>query len=99
MICVLVYVHISRGVIMQTLNFSHTRQNLASTLDAVVDNAMPVIVTRQNKESVVIISMKDYRAMEETAYLMQSEANAKRLNRAIDQLEDGLGKTKELLEE
>ncbi len=84
---------------MQTLNFSHTRQNLASTLDDVVDNAMPVIVTRQNKESVVIISMKDYRAMEETAYLMQSEANAKRLNRAINQLEDGLGKTKELLEE
>ena len=83
---------------MQTLNFSHTRQNLASTLDAVVDNAMPVIVTRQNKESVVIISMKDYRSMEETAYLMQSEANAKRLNRAINQLEDGLGKTKELVE-
>ncbi|MCD6213045.1 MAG: type II toxin-antitoxin system prevent-host-death family antitoxin, partial [Sulfurovum sp.] len=88
-----------RGVNMQTLNFSHTRQNLASTLDDVVDNAMPVIVTRQNKESVVIISMKDYRAMEETAYLMQSEANAKRLNRAINQLEDGLGKTKELIEE
>jgi len=84
---------------MQTLNFSHTRQNLASTLDDVVDNAMPVIVTRQNKESVVIISMKDYRAMEETAYLMQSEVNAKRLNRAINQLEDGLGKTKELIEE
>ena len=84
---------------MQTLNFSHTRQNLASTLDDVVDNAMPVIITRQNKESVVIISMKDYRAMEETAYLMQSDANAKRLNRAIDQLEDGLGKTKELIEE
>jgi len=48
---------------------------------------------------VVIISMKDYRAMEETAYLMQSDANAKRLNRAINQLEGGLGKTKELLEE
>ena len=84
---------------MRTLNFSHTRQNLASTLDSVVDNAMPVIVTRQNKESVVILSMKDYRAMEETMYLMQSQANAIRLNRAIDQLEDGLGKTKELIEE
>lgn len=83
---------------MQTLNFSHTRQNLAATLDDVVDNAMPVIVTRQNKESVVIISMKDYRAMEETAYLMQSAVNAERLNRAINQLENGLGKTKELLE-
>ncbi len=60
---------------------------------------MPVVVTRQNKESVVIISMKDYRAMEETAYLMQSKANAKRLNRSIAQLEAGLGKKRELIEE
>ncbi len=84
---------------MQTINFSHTRQNLASTFDAVVDDCMPVIVTRQNKEPVVIISMKDYRAMEETAYLMQSEANAKRLNRSITQLEAGLGKKQTLIEE
>lgn len=88
-----------KGVTMQTLNFSQTRQNLASTFDFVVDNAMPVMVTRQNKESVVIISMKDYRALEETAYLMQSQANANRLNRAIAQLESGLGKPRELIEE
>ena len=84
---------------MKTMNFSHTRQNLASTFDLVVDNSIPVTVTRQNKEPVVIISMKDYRAMEETAYLMQSEANAKRLNRSIAQLEAGLAKNRELIEE
>ena len=83
---------------MQTVNFSYTRQNLASTFDFVVDNAMPITVTRQNKEPVVIISMKDYRAMEETMYLMQSQANAKRLNRSIHQLESGLGKSRELIE-
>ena len=84
---------------MRTVNFSHTRQNLASTFDSVVDDCTPVVVTRQNKESVVIISMKDYRAMEETAYLMQSQANAKRLNRAIEQLENAQGTTRELIEE
>jgi antitoxin YefM len=84
---------------MKTMNFSQTRQNLASTFDAVVDDCMPIIVTRQNKEPVVIISLKDYRAMEETAYLLQSEANAKRLNRSIAQLEAGLGMQKELIEE
>lgn len=83
---------------MHTMNFSQTRQNLASTFDSVVNDSMPVVVTRQNKESVVIISMKDYRAMEETAYLMQSEANAKRLNRAIEQLETGRGKQHKLIE-
>ena len=84
---------------MRTINFSQTRQNLASTFDSVVDDCTPVIVTRQNKESVVILSMKDYRAMEETMYLMQSQANAKRLNRAIAQLEAGEGKKRELIEE
>jgi len=43
--------------------------------------------------------MKDYRAMEETAYLMQSQANAKRLNRAIAQLEAGEGTQRVLIEE
>jgi len=84
---------------MKTLNFSQTRQNLASTFDFVVENSMPVTVTRQNKEPVVILSMKDYQSMIETAYLMQSEANAKRLNRSIAQLEAGLGKKRELIEE
>jgi antitoxin YefM len=84
---------------MQTINFSHTRQNLASTFDSVVENHIPVVVTRQNKEPVVIISMQDFRAMEETAYLMQSEANAKRLNRSIAQLESGQGTVRELIEE
>jgi antitoxin YefM len=83
---------------MQTMNFSQTRQNLASTFDAVVENATPVVVTRQNKESVVIISMKDYRALEETAYLMQSQENAMRLNRSITQLEEGKGQQRELIE-
>jgi len=81
------------------MNFSQTRQNLASTFDSVVEDCTPVIVTRQNKESVVILSLKDYRALEETAYLMQSEANAKRLNRSIAQLEAGLGTTHKLIEE
>ena len=84
---------------MRTVNFSQTRQNLASTFDSVVDDCMPVVVTRQNKESVVILSIKDYRALEETAYLMQSQANAARLNRAIAQLEAGEGKNRELIEE
>jgi len=84
---------------MNSINFSQTRQNLASTFDMVVNNSTPIMVTRQNKEPVVIMSLKDYKALEETIYLMQSQANAQRLNRAIEQLENGLGKERELIEE
>ncbi len=84
---------------MRTETFSSARKNLASTMDYVVSNHTPVTITRQNKEPVVMISLEDYRAIRETAYLMQSRANADRLNRAIDELESGRGVQKELIED
>lgn len=86
------------GAIMQTTTFSYTRQNLASTMDKVVNDHSPIIITRQNKEPVVILSLSDFKSMEETAYLMQSSNNASRLNDAINQLEAGLGTVRELIE-
>lgn len=84
---------------MQTITFSQMRQHLATAIDNVVNNHSPIIVTRQNKEPVVMISLDDYRSIEETAYLMQSATNASRLNSAIAQLEAGQGKARELVEE
>ncbi len=84
---------------MQTQTFSNTRQHLSQTMDKVVDNHTPVTITRQNKEAVVMISLEDYRSMEETAYLMQSMNNAQRLNNAIAELEAGQGKQRKLIEE
>ena len=84
---------------MQTISFSHMRQNLATAIDTVVNNHSPIIITRQNKEPVVMISLDDYKSIEETAYLMQSMTNASRLNSAIAQLEAGQGTKKELIEE
>ena len=83
---------------MQTSTFSQARQNLASTMDMVAFNHTPVTITRQNKEPIVMISLEDFKSMEETAYLMQSLNNATRLNQAIEELENGLGQTKELIE-
>ncbi len=84
---------------MQTATFSYTRQHLASTMDIVVNNHTPVTITRQNKEPIVMISLEDFKSMEETAYLMQSISNASRLNSAISELENGLGTKRELIEE
>ena len=83
---------------MQTTTFSYARQNLASTMDSIYQNHNPMIITRQNKEPIVMISLSDYKSMEETAYLMQSSNNAQRLNNAIEELENGLGLKKELIE-
>jgi antitoxin YefM len=81
---------------MRAITYTAARQNLAKTMEKVCKDHAPVIVTRKTAESVVIISMEDYEALEETAYLLRSPKNTRRLIESISQLEDGCGKEREL---
>jgi antitoxin YefM len=60
-------------------------------MEQVCDNHAPVIITRKNQRSVVMISLKDYQALKETTYLLRSPKNARRLPEAIAELEAGGG--------
>jgi antitoxin YefM len=84
---------------MDTLSYSAFRTNLASTLDKVNDDHKPVIITRQGGKPAVLISLEDFQAYEETAYLMASPKNASRLNDAIAEVEAGRTQIRELIEE
>ena len=84
---------------MDVSTFTETRKNFASTMQKVIDNKEPIVITRQNHEAVVMLSLSDFKSYEETAYLMQSMENATRLNRAIASLEKGEGEIRELIEE
>lgn len=81
---------------MKTLSYTHARAHLARTLDAVVDDAEEVVVTRAGHEAVVIVSLTEYESLRETAYLTRSPANASRLLAAIDRLEAGGGSVHDL---
>ncbi len=70
-------------------NFTEVRNNLAAFMDQVVEKHRPLIITRQNKEPVVVMSLRDYNGMDETEYLMSSPANAKALLGAIKDVEQG----------
>ena len=83
---------------MDALSYSAARQNLAKTMDEVCRDHSPVIVTRQKSESVVIMSLEDYEALEETAHLLRSPKSAKRLLESVTQLESGKGKKRSLVE-
>jgi antitoxin YefM len=76
---------------MDTISYSAFRSQLASTLDKVNDDHKPILITRQNGKPAVVISLEDFQAYEETAYLMASPKNAERLNQAI--MEVAAGKT------
>jgi len=84
---------------MDTLSYSKFRAHLASTLDKVNDDHKPVLITRQNGKQAVVMSLEDFHAYEETAYLMASPKNAQRLNEAIQEIESGSFKPNQLIEE
>ena len=74
---------------MDAISYTDARAHLAATMDRVIADHTPVIITRNGSGSVVMLSLEDYESMEETAYLMSSPANAARLNEAIRALESG----------
>jgi antitoxin YefM len=72
---------------MSAIIFTAARENLASTMDRVCADHAPVIITRDRGPSVVMLSLEDYESLEETAYLLRTRENAKRLLDAIHTLE------------
>ncbi len=64
---------------MKTVSYTHARSKLAKTMEQVCDDHAPVIITRKSERSVVMLSLEDYEALEETAYLLRSPKNTRRL--------------------
>ncbi len=81
---------------MKTMTYSESRANYAATLDAVLDDREEIVITRAGKDPVVILSLADYESLKETAYLLRSPENARRLLGSIDALERGGGIEHEL---
>lgn len=76
---------------MSTITYTEARQKLAETMTRVCEDHAPVVITKQSDKPVVMMSLEDYEALLETAYLLRSPRNARRLLESIHELEDGDG--------
>ena len=83
---------------MDAISYTAARANLARTMAKVCDDHAPVIITRKSESPVVMMSLEDFQAMEETTYLLRSPANAKQLLESIAELDAGNGIERELIE-
>ena len=81
---------------MEALTYSYTRQNFAEVMRQVNEDCVPVVVTSQRGKPVVIMSLDDFHALEETAYLLRNPKGAKRLLESVSELRAGGGKAKRL---
>ena len=84
---------------MDSVTYTEFRQRLATYLNQIEADRTPLIVTRQNASSVVVMSLDDFKAYEATFHLLSSKNNADRLNQAINELRTGGGTEHQLLEE
>jgi antitoxin YefM len=84
---------------MHAMAYSTARKHLVETMKRVCDNHEPVIITRKNAASVVMMSLEDYNAIEETDYLLRNPHNAQALRASIKQYEDGRCQNRGLIEE
>ena len=69
---------------MRVVNYTQFRTNLKATLDVVAEDDETVIVSRGEKRDTVVISLKEYNAIQETLHLMSTKNNRDRLLRAIE---------------
>ncbi len=74
---------------METVSYSELRQKLKARMDKVCTDHAPLLVTRQNGEPVVMMSLAEYESLEETLHLLSNPTNAERLLRSIAQAEAG----------
>jgi antitoxin YefM len=77
---------------MRAITYTAARETLADTMQRVCQDHAPVVITRRRDQAVVMIALEDYEAIEETAYLLRSPRNARRLREAVDQLRRGKGR-------
>lgn len=76
---------------MRTMSYTESRANYAQVLDDVTNDREAIVITRAGHDPVVMVSLADYESLRETAYLLRSPANARRLLDAMERLEASRG--------
>ena len=74
---------------MAHVSYTELRNNLSDLMDEVCDSRAPLLVTRQNARSVVMVSEDEYEGLMETVHLLRSPANTRRLLEAIAEANSG----------
>lgn len=84
---------------MDTITYTNARQNFKSAMEKVCADHAPLMITRQDAEPVVMMSLADYHAMEETFYLLKSPKNASRLLASIEEVKKGKQRRRSIIED
>ncbi len=83
---------------MSSISYTEARNRFAGIWDEAISTREPVEISRRGKESVVLVARDEWEGLKETAHLLRSTANARRLLAALHRLGEGDGQTLDLPE-
>lgn len=86
------------GEMVHETTYTKAREGLASLMDQVTDTREPVLIRRRGREPVALIAADELASWLETAYLLRSPRNARRLLEASERASQGEGETMDLEE-
>ncbi|NQZ73338.1 MAG: type II toxin-antitoxin system prevent-host-death family antitoxin [Dinoroseobacter sp.] len=81
---------------MDVITYTDARASLKDVMDRVIHDSVDVVVTRKKREAVVMMSLDEYNAIQETLHLQRSPENARRMQSSIAQLDAGKGTEREI---
>ena len=82
---------------MDTVTYSDARAQLKTMMDRAIDDHEEIVISRRNGGSVVMVSLEDWNAMQETLHLLSTPANAARLRSSSEELDAGEGQEQTLV--
>ena len=68
------------------VSFTESHANMATHFDRLISDRDELVVTRQNREPVVIMPLAELESLRETLHLLGSEENARRLRQSIEEM-------------
>ncbi|MGU3540285.1 type II toxin-antitoxin system Phd/YefM family antitoxin [Methylobacterium sp. A54F] len=83
---------------MAHVSLTELRRNLARHLDRLEADRSELVVTRQNRDDMVILPLAEWESLQETLHLLGTPENARRLQESIAQLDGGRGIARDLSE-
>ncbi|MGI5221875.1 type II toxin-antitoxin system Phd/YefM family antitoxin [Nocardia sp. CA-290969] len=74
---------------MRQISYTEARATLAKVLDTATDDLEEIVVTRAGHEPAVVVSLREYESLKETAHLLGTPANARHLQRGLEEFAAG----------